>query len=638
MRINNLLLAIAVLAGHQLFAQVPTINSFSPASGSVGTSVTITGTNFSSTTANNIVFFGAVRATVNIASANSLTVTAPAGTSFKPITVTVNGLTAYSANPFIISFNDSISSFTANSFGSKTDFATGTYPKIIVVNDFDGDGKPDLAVVNQVANSISVLRNISSDSVPLFSPKVDYASGKEPINIVAADLDGDGKNDLVVTNLNGGGEAEISIYRNISSFGNISFSPKIAFATGAGAIGVDVGDLDSDGKPDIVVTSSNAGIYSIFKNTSSIGNITLATRQDMPYYRGDEVVISDMDGDNKPDIVLTNTINNTIVVQRNTSTPEMISFEYGVSFATGSYPTKIALGDFDGDNKKDVAVVNYAGKSISILRNTSVPGALSFDAAVNYALETNPSNITAADLDGDGKPDLITGVGNEGSIAVLKNNSTAGNILFDTGVNYNTGNFDTFCAAGDFTGDGKLDIAVSNTLLSTISILKNKIGLIVPLSFCPPTASDTLRSGITGTVYQWQVDTGNGFINIINNDYYENTNAAVLKLINIPSVFNGNIYRCVVDGKLGDLYKISFSNTWTGAVNNDWNNPANWKCSSIPDNNTDVIINNGTMVINSNVTINSLVINAGASLTVNTGFNLIILHPSSQQNTSRKYK
>ncbi len=638
MRINKLLLTITLFASHQLFAQVPIISSFAPASGPVGTVVTISGSNFSSTAANNIVFFGAVKATVNTASVNSLTVTAPAGTSFKAITLTVNGLTAYSANPFIISFPDSISTFTANSFASKTDFATGTYPKIIVVNDFDGDGKPDLAVVNQVANSISVLRNISNNSVPLFSPKVDYSSGKDPINIVASDLDGDGRNDLVVTNFNAGGDAEISIYRNISNIGNILFSPRIAFATGAGAIGIDVGDLNSDGKPDIVVTSSNAGTYSIFKNTSTNGNITLATRQDIPYYRGDEVVISDMDGDSKPDLVLTNSINNTIVVQRNTSTPEMISFAYGVSFGTGSYPTKIALGDFDSDNKKDVAVVNYTGKSISILRNTSVPGALSFETAVNYAVETNPSNITAADLDGDGKPDLITGVGNNGSVAVIKNNSKPGNILFATGVNYNTGNFDTFCAAGDFTGDGQLDIAVSNTLLNTISILKSKIGLLVPLSFCPPTANDSISAGITGTAYQWQVDTGNGFTNIINNDYYRNTNGAALQLINIPSNYNGHIYRCVVDGKLGDLYKIRFSNTWTGAVDNDWNNSANWKCSSIPDNNTDVIINDGTMVINSNVTINSLVINAGASLTVNSGFNLVILHPSNQQNTSRKHK
>ena len=629
---------MALLASLQLFAQVPTINSFTPASGPVGTSVNITGTNFSSTAANNIVFLGAVKAIVTTASANSLLVIAPAGTSFKPITVTVNGLTAYSANPFIISFPDSVSTFTANSFASKTDFATGTYPKIIVVNDFDGDGKPDLAVVNQVANSISILRNISSNSVPLFSTKVDYSSGKDPINIVASDLDGDGRNDLVVTNFNSGGNAEISIYRNISNNGNIIFSPRIAFATGAGAIGVDVGDLDSDGRPDIVVTSSNAGTYSIFKNTSTNGNISLATRQDMPYYRGDEVAIGDMDGDNKPDIVLTNTINNTLVVQRNTSTAEMISFENGVSFVTGTYPTKIALGDFDGDNKKDVAIVNYTGKSISILKNTSVPGNLSFQSAVNYAMETNPSNITAADLDGDGKPDLITGIGNKGSIAVFKNNSSAGNILFDTSVNYNTGNFDTFCAAGDFTGDGRQDIAVSNTLLNTISILKNKLGLILPLPLCPPSANDTISAGITGTIYQWQVDTGNGFTNIINNDYYSNTNGAALQLINIPSNFNGHIYRCVVDGKLGDLYKISFSNTWTGAVDNAWNNPANWKCGSIPDNNTDVIINDGSMVINSNVTINSLVINSGASLTVTTGFNLVILHPSYQQNTSRIYK
>ncbi len=636
MRINNLVVVIALFASHQLFAQIPTISSFSPASGAVGSTVTITGTNFGSTPTDNIVFFGAVRATVKAATFNSLTVSAPAGTTYQPISVTVNGLSAYAANPYIITFPDSVTTFTANSFASKTDFGTGTYPKIMVVNDFDGNGKPDLAVVNQVANSISVLRNISSDSIVLFSQKVDYNSGNAPINIVASDLDGDGRNDLAVTNFNSGGIGEISIYKNTSSNGNISFSPGITFATGEGAIGIDVGDLNSDGRPDIVVTTSNAGTYSIFKNISTAGNILLATRQDVLFYRGDEVAISDMDGDNKPDLVFTNSITSSIAVQRNTSTPEIISFEAGVSFGTGAYPTKIALGDFDGDNKKDIAVTNYSGKSISILRNTSTIGNLSFETAVNYSTVINPTDISTTDLDGDGKPDLITGNGNNGNVTVFKNNSSTGNILFDTAINYTTGNFDTFCATGDFSGDGRQDIAVSNTLLNTISILKNKIGLSIPLSLCPPSANSNISAGISGTVYQWQVNTGNGFFNIINNDYYSNANGAILQLINIPSIFNGYKYRCAIDGNFSDLYKISFSNTWTGFADNNWNNPANWKCSSIPDNNTDVIINDGTMIINSNVTINSLVINPGVSLTVNTGFNLVILHSTNQQNALRK--
>lgn len=83
----------------------PTITSFTPTSGPVGTTVTISGSNFSSTAANNIVYFGAVKATVTAATSTSLSVTVPTGATYAPITVTVNGLTTYSQAPFILTFS-----------------------------------------------------------------------------------------------------------------------------------------------------------------------------------------------------------------------------------------------------------------------------------------------------------------------------------------------------------------------------------------------------------------------------------------------------------------------------------------------------------------------------------------------------
>ena len=81
------------------FAQVPAISNLSPASGPIGSPVTITGSNFSATPSANIVYFGSVRATVTAASSNQLTVTVPSGSTYQPLTVTVNGLTAYSPEP-----------------------------------------------------------------------------------------------------------------------------------------------------------------------------------------------------------------------------------------------------------------------------------------------------------------------------------------------------------------------------------------------------------------------------------------------------------------------------------------------------------------------------------------------------------
>ena len=93
-----------LLSGSGIFAQ-PAINSFTPAFGPVGTIVTIDGSGFSTIAGNNIVYFGAVKAVVTNASSTQLKVVAPPGTTYQPITVTTNYLTAYSRQPFLITFN-----------------------------------------------------------------------------------------------------------------------------------------------------------------------------------------------------------------------------------------------------------------------------------------------------------------------------------------------------------------------------------------------------------------------------------------------------------------------------------------------------------------------------------------------------
>ena len=106
----------------------PTIISFTPESGAVGTSVTITGTNFNATASNNIVYFGAVRATVTSGTTRSLTVTLPAGTTYQPISVLDNatGLTGYSSKPFITTFTNPFGSgIPANFYKPRVDIATG---------------------------------------------------------------------------------------------------------------------------------------------------------------------------------------------------------------------------------------------------------------------------------------------------------------------------------------------------------------------------------------------------------------------------------------------------------------------------------------------------------------------------------
>ena len=122
----------------------PTITSISPTSGNVGTSVTITGTNFDPTPANNTVFFDPIEATVTAASATSLTVTVPSGAGFGPISVTVSNRTAISTDFFLPTFSGTSPTISASTLAAKVDFTAGTDPTSVAIGDLDGDGKPDL--------------------------------------------------------------------------------------------------------------------------------------------------------------------------------------------------------------------------------------------------------------------------------------------------------------------------------------------------------------------------------------------------------------------------------------------------------------------------------------------------------------
>ena len=126
---------------------IPTIMSISPSSGPIGTTVTITGSNFNSMPSENIVYFGATRANILTGTTTELTVSVPVGATFEPISVLSNGLIGYSTTPFSVTFGGT--EIDVNSFEEKVDFsAMGAAAASSSVADFDGDGKVDFATVN----------------------------------------------------------------------------------------------------------------------------------------------------------------------------------------------------------------------------------------------------------------------------------------------------------------------------------------------------------------------------------------------------------------------------------------------------------------------------------------------------------
>jgi FG-GAP-like repeat/Secretion system C-terminal sorting domain/IPT/TIG domain len=458
------------------YGGIPGTLSFFPVSDTVGATITINGNNFSSTTTDNIVYFGPVRAVVKSASPSSLQVTVPAGTVYDLITVTTNSLSTYSSLPFSVKFSGGDNLMSANTFIPAGDFNTGNYPVSVAVSDLNQDGKPDLITANALSNNISILQNNSSGGNFSFGTHTDWNAGKGPRNIAVGDLNGDGKPDIVVANFNSGDSGTISVFRNTSRNGIISFDAASNIQTGNGTLDVAIADINGDGRPDIIVTSGNSGIFSILQNTSvGSGVLTFAPKLDyFSFNHPDHVIVADMDNDGKPDIIISEFSNSEVDVYRNTSLCEVISLAPPVPYPVGQNPGFLRTGDLDGDGKQDLAVENYGAASISFYKNMSVPGSISLVNRVDSP--STATSINFADLNGDGKLDISTGNGQSGNISVIQNNTGGSQIVLLPVINFKTGNFDTFGNVGDLNGDGIPDLIAVNVLSNAVTVLRNNIG------------------------------------------------------------------------------------------------------------------------------------------------------------------
>ncbi|MGL2964936.1 beta strand repeat-containing protein, partial [Flavobacterium sp. RSB2_4_14] len=479
-----------------LVSAQPVITTFSPATGAIGSSVIITGTGFNTTAAQNIVFFGATRATVTSASSTSLTVMVPLGATYKNISVTnlaVN-LTGYSLKPFIVTLVGS------TKFVPKVDFAVGSSPKSVSIGDVDGDGKPEIVVADNGSNTVSILLNISSTSATSFATKFDLPFiGFNLSSVCLGDINGDGKLDLAVTNGDSYYGYGVSIFINTSTIGIVSFSAIGKWPTASFPSDVSIGDINGDGKPDLAVVSGLNSIISLLRNTSTVGGVSFATKVDFATGSGpNSVSIGDIDGNGKPDLATANSSGSTVSVLRNTSTLSTVSFATKVDFTTGTNPTSVSLGDIDGDGKPDLALTNVSSNTVSVLRNTSVSGTVSFAVKVDFATGSLPTSVTIGDIDGDGKPDLA--VTNQGinTISVMRNTSISGTASFAANVGYTTGSTPNSVSIGDIDGDGKPDLAVTNAGNNTVSII-GQVPPVTVTTFSPASGAIGSSVTITGT-------------------------------------------------------------------------------------------------------------------------------------------
>jgi hypothetical protein len=143
---------------------------------------------------------------------------------------------------------------------------------------------------------------------------------------------------------------------------------------------------------------------------------------------------------------------------------------------------------------------------------------------------------------------------------------------------------------------------------------------------CPNNDFTLYSLVLGGPTYQWQINTPNGFVNLTDGNLYTNTQSDNLIIRNASSSLYGSQYRCISNDLTGITQTITFENNWTGSINNIWNDPGNWSCGVVPDGGTDVIISNGTVLLNANGICRTLQLQNGGNLSIQSGFSLTITH------------
>ena len=328
-------------------------------------------------------------------------------------------------------------------------YAAGLETISITGGDFNGDGKLDLAVVNEncqffncPAGGISILLGNGDGT---FQNAVDYSTGIAPVAIIAADLNGDGKLDLVTANNcgyscnSGPGDALSVLLGN----GDGTFQPSVEYQLTDlnNAVGVAAGDVNGDGKLDLVAVDYCAsrtcnGDGSLLSILVGNGDGTFQAPTNVPTGNyPSAVALADVNGDGKLDMLVA--VGGLVIAGATRepwdfpglSNPGYVAvllgngdgtFQKGVEYDTGSQPAAIAVGDFNGDGRLDVATSNLgdlsatSGTASILLGN----GDGTLQAHIDYPAAFAPQALAVSDFNRDGRLDLVTA--NQGSsVSVL---------------------------------------------------------------------------------------------------------------------------------------------------------------------------------------------------------------------------
>lgn len=482
---------ILLLSGAVGALAQPVVTSLSTVRTWPGDTIVISGSGFSSIAAQNKVIFGAVSGHVVSATAFSIQVVVPPQATSAPVEVIniSSGLSAKSVQQFTPFFSGT--GFTAASFPSTPYSNSGNVrvftSLVTLINecscDFDGDNLPDIiAAKSEVLSELTVLRNQSTVGNLSFQSSIFQLGGFLADNVTCGDLNGDGKPELLVTRSSGNNlRNEVSVYPNTSTTGSIQFGAPVAIImpeTDDFADVVMIRDMNADGRPDVVISNlkRDKSVY-IFRNNTSGGVMNFQPKEiflpGAADFSTSGLELEDFNGDKLPDIAVAASLGEELFLIRNTSTAALNFAEPMVRKIPGATLNNLVSVDFDRDNRADLAATDYLNNRIILIPNTSTAGILSVGAEVFIASGQLPDGLDAGDVNGDSFPDIVVACRNEAKVSVFIGQGTS---TF-TRVDLTTARKNRSIHLGDLDGDAKPDISlisVKSTIdPSSVDIIRN---------------------------------------------------------------------------------------------------------------------------------------------------------------------
>jgi hypothetical protein len=336
----------------------------------------------------------------------------------------------------------------------------------LAVGDINNDGKLDIVVADTGTNNVLILLGYGNGS---FATSMAISTGDNswPTAIAIADFNKDDSLDVAVTTF------ESNKVGILLGYGNGSFAPITTYPTGIGShpVAITVSDFNKDDRLDIAVVNRdtfNIGILLGFGNGSFANQVTYSTG---PLSFPNSIVVSDVNSDGRLDIIATNNNGNSIsiFVGNGDGTFGVIQ-KY--TTGSGSDPTYVTVGDFNNDNRLDIAVVNFGTENVLVYFGFE-HGFFYTGVPYSTGIGSGPMSLAIGDFNNDSRLDFVTANFLTNDIGVFLG---YGNTLFGSLGVYATG-FESQpydAAIGDFNNDGRTDIAVANYGTNNVGILLNQ--------------------------------------------------------------------------------------------------------------------------------------------------------------------